>query len=1235
MKRKLIIGLATIFFIGIISATPFILFVNPTPYDGERITASEFSLNATIGNMSDLLDFTFNWDGTNISLYNEDLILMLNLNNNSAIGENSTHVVDVSRWGHNGTVVSASLTNEGKYGKGFSFDADDEYINLSDHEDFRGNEFTISLWHNKTGINIKQVSSFGYSSCLILDTGTVYCVGDNTYGQMGDETTDQNSIFEEVSGGHEFESLCLEDYSNSLHLCGLLANGTGFCWGDNTNGKLGDGTTTQRETPTLISGGYNFSNLYCGRYNTCGLLQNGSALCWGGNSYGQLGLGGTNTTQMITPTYVSGGNIFNSLSTGDSEQCGLLHNGSALCWGRNDHGQIGNGSVDVLATIPSFVSGNHNFSFISLGNEKVCGILQNKSALCWGNQASGGSLECLGGLGTNDCLEYNVPTPVYGGFSFSYFEPNYWGYCGILENGSSVCWGGNYYGEIGDNTIGPKIKPTFTQGNYNFSKISSGKENSFGILTNGDLISWGNTRYKVLGKGDISDSFLLPILFNHGNISESSYSSVYLGYGFACGLLSNKSVACWGDNTYGQLGDNTTIQRGSPKLISGGFSFNSISIKNDHVCGVLVNGSGACWGRNTYGQLGDNTTIQRNISRIIFGYNNFSYISAGKDVSCGLLRNGSALCWGRNNRGHVGDNSTTQRNYPVYVNGSYNFSIIGVGSAFSCGLLQNESALCWGRNNFGQLGNPSSITQSTIPLYVSKGYTFSTLEPGAVHTCGILNNGSALCWGTGIGGRLGLGGTNETNMFSPTYVSGGHNFTSVSLSTSNTCGVLINGSGLCWGWNPYGQVGDGTISDRYSPTIVQIDNLFSSINIGGWFSFGFLTDGRIVSWGYNGNLEQAFLNFNSNIPTKGIYKGRLIGKSVNSFDIASTFEGNSKIIVNNGFRDLDLNSGWNNIILSYNGTTANIYLDGELSNSFDPPGFSYLNDTTALLLGDDIRGQIDEILMWNRTLSATEIEQVYRSSLKKNNHTAWEFYSAQTLSTDKSYSYYLFAMNPLGSFKLLRTIVKYTVQEEESSGGGVYVEPTYRVTEAKLQEGHTRTLKQGSKIKLEFSTGSEILHIVNVKDNIVIVKVKDIEYEVENGSVKKIDIDSDGFYDLELGVEKISESGGSGRLTFKEIHEGVISSGQEEVKEEAREENGAVGEEEGDRNPINERNRWWVYTLLGVGGIIVLGIVFLIIKKHIWVKKRSKPVPTQLNGLKRKKRRGKSNHKKTVEKFKS
>jgi alpha-tubulin suppressor-like RCC1 family protein len=172
-------------------------------------------------------------------------------------------------------------------------------------------------------------------------------------------------------------------------------------------------------TPSFVLGGYNFSSLNIGDAHTCGVLYNGRALCWGGNWQGQLGIGLNNRTFMYAPTFVSGDYNFSSLFLGDVHSCGTLHNGSALCWGYNDYGQLGDGTI-TRKTIPVFTYGNYQFSEMDLGWFHTCGLLYNGSALCWGENARGY-------LGIGNTTDMRAPTFVSGDYNFS-----------SLSNGGSI-----------------------------------------------------------------------------------------------------------------------------------------------------------------------------------------------------------------------------------------------------------------------------------------------------------------------------------------------------------------------------------------------------------------------------------------------------------------------------------------------------------------------------------------------------------------------------------------------------------------------------------------------------------------------------------------------------------------------------------------------------------------------------------------------------------------------------
>ncbi len=1155
IKRGVIIGIFLVLFLGLISATPYILFVNPTPSNNSQTTGSSLTINSTITGVSNLLKFVFNWQSTNYSLYDEDLILMLNLNNNSQLGENDTHVYDSSRGRHNGSVVgTAEFTSQGKYEGGFSFDADDEYINMSDDADFRGENFTISLWYNKTKTQIKQFETHGYQSYFLLHNGDLYGVGYNSAGGLGDGTYKNRFIPVKVLGGHNFSKIPeTTGFGGTGYFCGLLENGTAYCWGYNLRGHLGNGNATGDETymntPALVLGGYSFNQLHLGGYSTCGTLHNGSALCWGYNPYGMLGLGGANSTQMNAPYYVSGGYNFSYISVGRFTICGLLHNGSALCWGGNQEGQVGIGN-NTNMNVPTFVTGGYNFKVLRSGYYMACGILHDGSALCWGSND-------YGQLGIGNTTDMNAPTYIPGGYNFSDIETTYYGVCGLLSNGSALCWGLNSYGQLGIGNTTTMHSPTYVSGGNSFKKIHAAYLHVCGIDFSDEIYCWGSNSQGQLGKGFNFNGFNKPSKFKHGNFSSQGYSQLSPGTAYSCVRLHNGSALCWGWNNFGQLGIGNITNMYSPTYVSGGYNFSNVSSGNLGTCGLLHNGSALCWGRNNFGQLGlgsGNTTTMYSPT-YVSGGNNFSSISVGITHTCGLNKNNSILCWGRNNFGQLGIGNTTTMYFPILVSGGYNFSEILMGNYFSCGLLQNNSILCWGSNSYGQLGN-GNITNMNSPTYVSGGYNFKSLSLGSTHVCGILHNGSLLCLGSNLKGELGIGEGNNTDMYSFQSVLGGHNFSSVKLGSLYSCGLLQNGSMFCWGQNSYGQLGIGNDVDSGVPKFVKLSEEFADLEIGRFNSFGILQDGTLLGWGRNNYGQLGFvLDFDSKIPSKGFYKGSLISKSSSSFNIASTYEGDLKFFVNEYIEEMGLNQGYNHLSITYNGTHAKYYLDGELNGSFESPSFEYYPDLNDLLIGEGARGIIDEILMWNRTLTASEIEKVYWSSLEQKNHTTWEFYSTQTLSNVGTYSYSLFALDGTGSFSVLRRIIKYitTSSDESESVGG---SPSITVKGAKLQEGQVRQLRAGTKVKLEFSSqGSKVLEVISVdkENNVVKVNVNGVEVEIINGTTEKIDVNNDGFYDLEVSVQDISSTG-SARLMFKEIYEAIESDTEEEVVEKAKEE---------------------------------------------------------------------------------
>ncbi len=340
--------------------------------------------------------------------------------------------------------------------------------------------------------------------------------------------------------------------ADSFHTCGLLTNGSAYCWGLGSSGQLGTGNTDNQTSPVVVNISSTFKSISAGYSHTCGVLTNGSAYCWGGgvsgvDNFGQLGYGGA--TQQNNPIAVNISSTFKSLSTGYIHTCGLLTNGSAYCWGGGS--RLGYGGADQQNN-PIAVNISSTFKSISAGLAHSCGILTNGSAYCWG---TGGD----GQLGYGGTTDQPNPKAVNISSTFKFITTGQYHTCGLLTNGSAYCWGGSSYGQ--------------------------------------------------LGYGGTSDQYNPKAV----NIS-STFESISAGYTHTCGVLTNGSAYCWGRGNSGRLGYGGTSDQYNPKAVNISSTFKSLSADGAHTCGILTNGSAMCWGYGGYGGLGYGGTSSQNNS---------------------------------------------------------------------------------------------------------------------------------------------------------------------------------------------------------------------------------------------------------------------------------------------------------------------------------------------------------------------------------------------------------------------------------------------------------------------------------------------------------------------------------------------------------------------------------------------------------------------------------------------
>lgn len=310
------------------------------------------------------------------------------------------------------------------------------------------------------GLAFAQVDAGSTHTCALTSAGSAYCWGRNNAGQLGDNSTtnrfdDQKSAPAAVAGGLVFTSLS----AASLHACGLTAAGTAYCWGANSAGQLGDGTTTNRPVPVAVTGGLSFAKITTGGYArglTCGLTISGAAYCWGENVAGQLGIGTTDDIAHPVPTPVSGGFAFASLAAGTSHVCGLTSAGSAYCWGANAAGALGDGTL-LQRSAPVAVTGGIAFAQIVAGgfsnlNAHTCGLTGSGQAYCWGDNQ-------VGAIGDGSTVNRLAPSALAGQSSFISLAAGSRHTCGLATTGILHCWGSNGAGQLGVNSVTMQSAP--------------------------------------------------------------------------------------------------------------------------------------------------------------------------------------------------------------------------------------------------------------------------------------------------------------------------------------------------------------------------------------------------------------------------------------------------------------------------------------------------------------------------------------------------------------------------------------------------------------------------------------------------------------------------------------------------------------------------------------------------------------------------------------------------------
>jgi len=586
--------------------------------------------------------------------------------------------------------------------------------------------------------------------------------------------------------------------SGGSHTCAISSDDLAYCWGLNTNGALGNNSTTRSTIPVAVStadvlNGKTIKSISVGGVHTCAIASDDLAYCWGYNDRGQLG--NNSTTRSLVPVAVNtadalSGKTIKSIAAGNWYVCAVASDNLTYCWGYANYGQLGNDSI-VDSWVPAAVSttgvlSGKTIASISAGNNHVCAIASDNLTYCWGSNGGGR-------LGNNSIVQSNVPVSVSvailrektiksmdSGNSFN---------CAIASDDLAYCWGYNSTGQLGDNSTTQSLIPVAVNtagvlSGKTLKLITSGGSQTCAIASDDLAYCWGNNAHGQLGDNSTTQSSVPVAVDTTGVLDGKTIKSITAGDSHVCAIASDDLAYCWGYNNYGQLGDDSVTERLAPIAVSttgalSGKTIKSIVTGTYHTCVIASDDLAYCWGLKYINEWGD--IIQNSlvpvavITTTALDGKTIKSITAAGYRTCVIASDDLVYCWGNSRFGNFAQNNTIYSSgsctpgtpycdfpWAVDTSGVLNgktIKSIGTGLSSSCAIASDNLAYCWdwSRYSFGDY-----IFDPVIPAAVDvsgalSGKTFKSITGGSLHTCAIASDDLVYCWGKNDYGQLGGG----------------------------------------------------------------------------------------------------------------------------------------------------------------------------------------------------------------------------------------------------------------------------------------------------------------------------------------------------------------------------------------------------------------------------------------------------------------------------------------------
>jgi alpha-tubulin suppressor-like RCC1 family protein len=695
----------------------------------------------------------------------------------------------------------------------------------------------------------------GYSYAAGLNkTGQVWGWGYNDKGQIGNNALLNKGTPVSILGTKKTFCQISTEYK---HSSSINNRGLAWGWGYNSIGQLGDNSVTSKRTPVSVLGGLKtFCEINSGYLFNLAIDYTGLVWSWGTNNLGQLSI--NSLVSKCTPTSILGARkTFCKISAGQDHSLAIHYDYNIVfAWGSNNRGQLGINST-VCKSTPIVIHLNDNYySKIATGIYYSAALDFNGLLWTWGDNT-------YGQLGINSVLGKCIPTSILGNKkTFCEISGGYYHMNAIDFRGQVWGWGRNDTGQLGNMTYIYKSTPVSILGTKKtFCSITSGDNFTLAIEKNGNAWGWGRNNKGQLGNAAIlAYSTPITILSNKtfcaisGNTIAGLSSIDYTG-----------QIWKWGDNTYGQLGINSTVCTSTPVSILGAKkTFCSIDAATYITVALDKNGIVWCWGYGFSGRLGINSTICRSTPVSIMGARKtFCRIACGGIFNLTIDKNGRVWAWGDGGSYNLGYGSTANKSTPVSIVGA-NKTFCQIAAGYTTGsssLAIDKNGLIWGWgfNYQAQLGQYTNVQTVITPTSIMGGKkTFCSVKTSGEHSIGLSYNGTAWGWGYQRYGGLGNGSTSFGAVCTPISVMGAKKtFCKISVATYLSSAIDFRGQVWTWGYNIYGQLGNNTsgICVGTPVSILGAKKTFCSIHATNTFVMAIDNHSKLWGWGYSSDYE--------------------------------------------------------------------------------------------------------------------------------------------------------------------------------------------------------------------------------------------------------------------------------------------------------------------------------------------------------------------------------------------